>query len=122
MRHILIIFYYVDYNIEMHYPIPMKDNILPKLSKYLFWDYNIDKLDPNFDIKLILERVFTLGTENDEKAVFNYYGKSRIKDTILNINNLDKKTINYLSIVFNIPKEEFKCYRKSLSKEPFGIF
>ncbi|MCL2126764.1 MAG: hypothetical protein FWH38_00800 [Treponema sp.] len=100
----------------------MKDNILPKLSKYLFWDYNIDKLDPNFDIKLILERVFTLGTENDEKAVFNYYGKSRIKDTILNINNLDKKTINYLSIVFNIPKEEFKCYRKSLSKEPFGIF
>ena len=55
----------------------MEDNILSKLSKYLFWDYNVDFLDPNVDIKLILERVFSRGTENDEKIVCNYYGKNQ---------------------------------------------
>ena len=99
----------------------MKDNLLSKLSKFLFWDFKIDLLDPNIDRNLILERVFSLGTENDEKEVFTYYGKDTIKNAILNIKYLDKKTLNYLSIIFDIPKEEFRCYKYSLSKNPFGI-
>ena len=99
----------------------MKDNLLSKLSKFLFWDCNIDMLDPDIDRNLILERVFSLGTEDDEKAILSYYGKDFIKDTIVNIKYLDKKTLNYLSMVFNIPKEEFICYKHSLSKNPFGI-
>jgi len=99
----------------------MESNILSKLSEYLFWDCNINLLDPNIDRKLILERVFSRGTENDEKEVLNYYGKNIVKNTILDIKYFDKKTLNYLSIVFNIPKEEFKCYKYSLSKNPFGI-
>jgi hypothetical protein len=100
----------------------MEDNILSKLSDYLFWDDNINLLDPNIDRNLILERVFSRGTENDEKEVLNYYGTNSIKNTILNIKYLDKKTLNYLSIIFSIPKEEFKCYKHSLSESPFGIF
>ena len=97
------------------------NNFIGNLSKYLFWDYNISKLDPNNDKMLILERVFTMGTENDEKEIFNYYGIDIIKDTILNIKYLDMKTLNYLSIILNIPRESFKCYKKSLLKSPFGI-
>ena len=96
-------------------------NILRNLSQYLFWDYNTDILDPNIDKRLILERVFTRGTENDEKVIFNFYGKEIIKNTILDIKYFDKKTLNYLSIIFDISKEKFKCYRKSLSENPFGI-
>jgi hypothetical protein len=99
----------------------MENNILSKLSKYLFWDCNIERLDPNIDKKLILERVFSRGTENDEREAFNYYGKNVIKDTVLDIKYFDKKTLNYLSIVFNIPKEEFRCYKCSLLESPFGI-
>ncbi len=99
----------------------MENNILSKLSKYLFWDCDIDLLDPNIDKKLILERVFSRGTENDEREVLNYYGKDVIKNTVSEIKYFDKKTLNYLSIIFNIPKEEFKCYRRSLSENPFGI-
>jgi len=100
----------------------MESNILSKLSDYLFWDYNIDLLDPNIDRNLILERVFSRGTENDEREVLNYYGTNLIKKTILDIKYLDKKTLNYLSIFFSIPKEKFKCYKYSLSKNPYGIF
>ena len=99
----------------------MEDNILSKLSEYLFWDLDIKMLDPYIDKNLILERVFTRGTENDEKEIFNYYNKDTIKNAIVNIKYLDKKTLNYLSIIFDIPKEKFKCYKKSLSESPFGI-
>ena len=100
----------------------MKSDILSRLSGYLFWDLNIDMLDPDIDKKLILERVFTRGTENDEKEVFNYYGMSLIKSVILSIKYLDKKTLNYLSVIFGIPKEEFECCKNNLSGNSFGIF
>jgi hypothetical protein len=70
----------------------MKDaNLLSRLSKFLFWDYNVNILDPNIDKNIILERVFTRGTENDEKEIFSYYGKDLIKDTVLNMKYFDKK-------------------------------
>jgi len=96
-------------------------NFIENLSRYLFWDYNTSILDPNMDKELILKRVFTRGTENDEKEVFNYYGKNIIKDTFLNVKYIDKKTLNYLSIILGVPKEDFKCYKKSLLENPFGI-
>ena len=97
------------------------NTFLKNLSQYLFWDYNTDMLDPNIDKKLILERVFTRGTENDEREVFNYYGKETIKNTVLDIKYIDKKTLNYLSIIFDTAKENFRCYKKSLLENPFGI-
>jgi hypothetical protein len=100
----------------------MEGNILSKLSEYLFWDCNSAILDPKIDKNLILERIFSRGTENDEKEAFNYYGQDLIKHTVLDIKYFDKKTLNYLSIVFNIPKEEFRCYKHSLSANPFGIY
>ena len=96
-------------------------SFIENLSRYLFWDYNASMLDPNIDKTLILERVFSRGTENDEKEVFNYYGKNVIKDSVLNAKYIDKKTLNYLSTILGIPKENFKCYKKSLLENPFGI-
>jgi hypothetical protein len=105
------------------YAICMTDHdILSKVSKHLFWDYNVNTLDPNGDRNLILERVFSRGTENDEKEIFSYYGKNTIKETVLNIKYFDKKTLNYLSIIFNIPKKDFRCYKKTLLENPYGIF
>jgi hypothetical protein len=78
-------------------------------------------LDPNIDKKIILERVFTRGTEKDEKEIFNFYGKETIINTVTEIKYFDKKTLNYLSVVLNVSKENFKCYKKSLLESPFGI-
>jgi hypothetical protein len=63
------------------------------ISKYLFWDCNINALDPNTDKKLILERVFSRGTENDEKEALKFYGTNLIKHTILDIKYFDKKLL-----------------------------
>jgi len=89
----------------------MTNEVINGLSSYLFWDRDMHKLDLINDKELILERVFSRGMENDEKLVFVMYDKEVIKETVLNIKNFDKKTLNYLSIIFQIPKENFRCYK-----------
>jgi len=95
--------------------------LLESLSKHLFWDYDIAKLNEKSDKKFILERVFTRGLEKDEKLVFLHYGEKVIRDTVVSIRNLDKKTLNYLSVILDIPKKEFKCCKQTLSANPFWI-
>jgi len=89
----------------------MSNEVINRLSPYLFWDRDIKKLDLINDKELILERVFSRGMENDEKQIFIMYNIDEIKETVIRIKNLDKKTLNYLSIIFRIPKEKFRCYK-----------
>jgi len=100
---------------------PNPANVLRRLSKPLFWDCDAGRLDPDADKRLILERVFTRGTEADEREVFGYYGRALIRQTVTEIKYLDKKSLNYLSVILDIPKEDFRCYEKTLSENPFGI-
>jgi hypothetical protein len=86
----------------------------PSLSSFLFWDCDNTKIDYKKRVNFILERVFSMGTENDVREVVRYYGIETIKKEIVKIKVLDKKTINYLSFTFNIPKQEFACYRKNV--------
>jgi hypothetical protein len=86
----------------------------PLLSKFLFWDCNIKKIDYTKDVNFILERVFSMGTEDDIREVVRCYGIDTIKNEIVKIKVLDKKTINYLSFTFNIPKRGFVCYKKDV--------
>jgi len=66
----------------------------PGLSKYLFWDTNL------------------------WKAV-KYYGKERIRKEVIKCKSLDKKTMNYLSVFYDIPKKDFACYRKDVFQKGF---
>jgi len=89
----------------------MKNKEITKLSPYLFWDIDTNKLDLIGDKHLILERVFTRGIEKDEILLFSLYDVKTIKNTVVEIKHFDKKTLNYLSIIFKIPRSKFKCYK-----------
>ena len=60
----------------------MKENTVsagkrrPNLSKFLFWDTDMRKLDYESRASFILERVFTMGMQEDEWKVNKYYGKA----------------------------------------------
>ena len=96
----------------------MKKN-KPKLSKYLFWDINVPKLDFESRASFVLERVFTMGMQNDEWEVNKFYGKERIRKEVIKCKALDRKTLNYLSIFYEIPKEDFICYMKDVYQKGF---
>ncbi|MCL2270777.1 MAG: hypothetical protein FWC24_05475 [Treponema sp.] len=91
----------------------------PRLSKHLFWDTNTRFLDYDSRASFILERVFTMGMQEDEWKVNKYYGKERIRKEVVKCKSLDKKTLNYLSVFYGIPKKEFACYKKDVFQKSF---
>ena len=91
----------------------------PKFSKHLFWDINLKNFDYDTRASFVLERVFTMGMQDDEWEANRYYGIDRIKKEVIKCRALDKKAMNYLSIFYNIPKKDFACYMKDVFQNGF---
>ena len=93
-------------------------NISKDLNHNYFWDVEINNLHPEKSKRLIIERVFSLGSVKEIKMIINYYGKDQVIHTLKNINYLDPKTLNFVAKLFNIPLKEFKCCtRKSSNRQ-----
>ena len=88
---------------------------LSQLSKVYFWDVDFHKLDKSKSMRLIIERVINLGNLSDLRLIRKIYTEDEIRQTICNLNYLDPKTLNFASLLFNIPKTSFKCYTKKQS-------
>jgi len=95
-----------------------KQSISPKdFSSHLFWDVDLEKLDMHENKRIIIERVFTMGDLQDLKLLFLFYSKNEILQELKNTSSLDKKTLNFASFYFNLPKSDFKCYKKIQSNQ-----
>ena len=83
-----------------------------QLSKHIFWDIDLKSIDYNKHISLIIERVFIYGNLEDWKIIKQHYGVEKIKVEALKIRVLDKKTLSFLSLLFNEPIQNFRCYKQ----------
>jgi len=93
-------------------------NFIPSINPVYFWDVNISELDPLKSKRLIIERVLTLGNLEEVKLVMAAYGKPEVIHELCNLNYIDPKTLQFVSIIFGIPKKNFKCYKhKPLSHQ-----
>lgn len=81
-----------------------------QLPKVLFWDVDFEKLDPEKNAHFIVTRVVQRGSLDDWFAIKKYYGLDIIKDILLHTRYLDKLTLHFFSMYFNIPIEQFRCY------------
>ena len=93
-------------------------NIVSELSPQYFWDTDIKKLDANHSKRLIIERVFSLGTVAEIKRIIDYYGEPLVVDVLTNLNYLDPKTLHFVALFFSLPLSSFKCYKRKRSKPP----
>ena len=80
----------------------------------LFWDLDPARMDEQKSRRIIIERVFSLGNLAEIKFIFSFYGVGTIKKEIVKAGSLDPKTLHFASEILQIPKEEFRCYRKQL--------
>ena len=87
------------------------------LNKTLFWDVDHKDLDYDKNISFIIGRVLNYGDENDYQEIKKFYGLSKIKKIAKEINYINKKSINFWSIIFNIPLNSFKCTKKFSNKK-----
>jgi hypothetical protein len=93
-----------------------KLNISKDLKPQYFWDVDVDKLDVDRSKRLIIERVFGLGTAEEILLVRNYYGTRVVVNVLRRLNYMDPKTLNFVSKLFNVSLQSFKCYtRKQLN-------
>jgi hypothetical protein len=81
-----------------------------ELSREIFWETNYDKIDWDGKAAYVIERVVQYGTLNDWRTILAYYGKERIGKELMQSRYLDPKSLSFISCIFNIPKEQFRCY------------
>ena len=87
-------------------------NIDRDLKPEYFWDVDIGKLDVYSSRRLIIERVFSFGSLEEMMLVIDYYSEVEVKKVLTGLNYLDRRTLNFVSKIFNIPQNSFKCYSR----------
>lgn len=85
--------------------------MLLNLRPALFWDVNVNEVDLEKHHASVIERITTRGRLEEFRAILDYYGKETVKNTLLNARHLDKRTLSYCSLFFNIPITQFRCYK-----------
>ena len=95
-----------------------KLNISKDISPKYFWDIDPGKLDADGSKRLIIDRVFTMGTAKEIMLVLNYYGPKEVGEELKKRNYIDPKTLNFVSRLLNIPLIAFKCYSRQRLNQP----
>lgn len=80
------------------------------LSNKAFWDVHFETIDYQKHARFVMEKVFNHGIWADQVAVMKYYGLERIKKEVVCIPYLRPTVLSFLSLLLQIPKEEFRCY------------
>lgn len=85
-------------------------NILPYLSKYLFWETKQSELDEEKHARYIIAKVLQYGMYSDWEKILNYYTLPKIVEYACKLKDLDKRTASFLSAISSTPKKMFLCY------------
>lgn len=81
------------------------------LRQNLFWDVDIETIDLQKHKASVIERIVTRGRWDEFQLMLQYYGRSTVKEVLLNTRWLDKRTLSFCSAIFNTPVTEFRCYK-----------
>jgi hypothetical protein len=85
----------------------------PSLSKYAFWDIDLDNFDIDRYADFAIIRVFERGTADDIKKLLDYFGKSKIIDTLLQASSLQPRAVALGQQLFGLSPDQFACSRPS---------
>ena len=91
-------------------------------QQQLFWDTNIKTIDSRKHAAFIIERVLSRGLLVDWFALNRLYDAETIKNVAIAARYLDKKTMNFCSVFFEVPLKEFRCYNQEPSVKALWPF
>lgn len=95
---------------------------LKQINQAYFWDVNLNNIDESKSKRLIIERIINFGNLQEIRRLMDHYGKDEVTKTICKLNHLDPKTLNFFSLIFQIPKTKFKCYTRKQSMKQHWIY
>ncbi len=85
----------------------------PNISHYLFWDTDVNTVDWQLHANALITRVLERGTLEDFREIRRYYGDEKIIEASVNARSLSKKTLSFVSSIFQVPITKFRCYKKT---------
>ena len=86
-------------------------------SKHLFWDVDRDKLSLENSNQYIIERIAYLGGLKDWLLIRKIFTNEYLKTVILNMRYLDEKSLHFYAQIFDVSKDQFKCYKLRQSSQ-----
>jgi hypothetical protein len=86
-----------------------------QIRQSLFWEYDMSRFDWDKMRTLVVQRVIERGRKDDFFAILNRYGVEGVKESIKEIPTMNAKDISFVCAVFDLKKEDLKCYTKKLS-------
>jgi hypothetical protein len=91
-------------------------------SPHLFWDIDPKSIILENDCDFIVKKVLLYGLMHDWELLLQFYGLEKIVQSAKSIRELDKRSLSFLSLLSNTPKEEFLCYTTKQSTPPHWNF
>ncbi|MBM3186032.1 MAG: hypothetical protein FJZ67_07010 [Bacteroidetes bacterium] len=85
-------------------------NPIKIFSTHLFWDVDSSKIQIDEHSQFLIGRVLQYGYFKDWQTLVKLYGVEKIKETLLEIRFLDDISLHFVSNLFSIPLEKFRCY------------
>ena len=92
---------------------------ITQLSHRIFWDTPLENIDPWRHRGWIIERVMRYGSLSDWHLLKKWYDKETMRQSVIRLRDLDAISIAYLSLILEIPKEEFRCYTERQLRPSF---
>jgi len=86
-----------------------------KINPSLLWEYDMSHFDFQQMREVVVQRVVERGWPEDWYAALNMYGVEGMKSAIKLLPYLNDKDMNFVSLLFEIPLSEMKCYIKKQS-------
>lgn len=95
-----------------------KSHTNTKIRESLLWEYRKEDVDYGKMKSIIVQRVIERGRMDDFYAILNIYGENEIQKIIKNIPYLNDIDIAFVCAVFDLKKENLRCYtKKQLQKQ-----
>jgi len=104
------------------------DQVSNKLAKpleipsHLLWSFDIKKVDPQRMYKTIIEHVLERGTIEDIAEITKYYSLELVQDVTLKMKVLNPKRVNLMSLIWDIPVDQFKAWNTRDWEKIYGGF
>ena len=95
------------------------------ISKTILWEYDTNSVKWNWNkmAPIVLQRVLEYGRPEDYYAVYQLYnGKENLREIAKEIPYLKDKELNWCCLLFNLKKEEMKCWINQQSRKKLLSF
>jgi hypothetical protein len=79
------------------------------LPTALFWDTSLTTLDLAKHEKQIIARVVERGGLDGWNKLRRHYGDHNLRQVVTRLRTLEPRTVNFLCLMLNLKKENFRC-------------